>query len=578
MNEHGSKTLQISTREKLERFNTLRGKRVQPGEFWDLVVLTAVDEDQREAYELQISEKLKRRHIPHGIPYHVFSDPPGPKIGNGGATLYSLQKLEDIYGKALGEYRVLLIHAGGYSQRLPSASALGKVFTAMPLGDPLYQMLEVKLAVFVDIPRHMKPGVLVTSADCIELYSVSEKGIVFDRSGFTALAHPSHISIGTTHGVFVMDQREQSGKADLEYRTSLRFLHKPSIRQMYDSGAVCKTSDTSVSLLRDEEFVYTDSTYYVDYQTAIYLLALFRELGPLDCEIDAYGDFLQALGPQATVAYTSNTANVTKHEGSLVKIRQKIFHHLRGTPLSVVALNHSKFYHIGTSTEYLFYLTEDPCLRAELGLYPALGCNQNFSSKVSCELVSEVKDGCSLTPGSVVEYCRLEAGVQVGGRTILSGCWVGTGLKVPDGVFMHSLCVNRNGQTGFVTVAFGIEDDLKKSIGAPANMEGLNLYGISLVECLAKWGLSSEDLRFSGDTSNCSLWNACLFPVCSDMRSSFWLTLEMVQALQQEGSTILRPASTKRMSLQEGLQCKNLDEMIKYRRRLMEDADFKTLS
>lgn len=57
------------------------GKQVEPGEFWDLVVLTAVDDNQREAYELQISEKLERKEIPLGIPYHVFSDPPGAKIG-----------------------------------------------------------------------------------------------------------------------------------------------------------------------------------------------------------------------------------------------------------------------------------------------------------------------------------------------------------------------------------------------------------------------------------------------------------------------------------------------------------------
>ena len=30
--------------------------------------------------------------------YHVFQDPPGPKIGNGGATLVALEELEKIYG------------------------------------------------------------------------------------------------------------------------------------------------------------------------------------------------------------------------------------------------------------------------------------------------------------------------------------------------------------------------------------------------------------------------------------------------------------------------------------------------
>lgn len=116
-------------------------------------------------------------------------------------------------------FQITLIFLGGFSQRLPNASALGKIFTPIPLGDPLYQMLELKLAVFVDFPKHMKPGVLVTSADCIELYSIAEdENIRFDRSGFTALAHPSPISIGTTH------QQEKFGLADMEYRTCLHFL------------------------------------------------------------------------------------------------------------------------------------------------------------------------------------------------------------------------------------------------------------------------------------------------------------------------------------------------------------------
>ena len=49
--------------------------------FWDVVVLTTADEDQKEAYELQITEKLNRKELPLGIPYHVYSDPPGPKAG-----------------------------------------------------------------------------------------------------------------------------------------------------------------------------------------------------------------------------------------------------------------------------------------------------------------------------------------------------------------------------------------------------------------------------------------------------------------------------------------------------------------
>lgn len=56
-------------------------REVLPGEFWDVVVLTAVDADQREAYELQVRQKVDRKELPRGVHYKVFSDPPGYKIG-----------------------------------------------------------------------------------------------------------------------------------------------------------------------------------------------------------------------------------------------------------------------------------------------------------------------------------------------------------------------------------------------------------------------------------------------------------------------------------------------------------------
>lgn len=454
---------------------------------------------------------------------------------------------------------------------MPSASALGKIFTAVPLGDPLYQMLELKLAMYVDFPTMMKPGVLVTCADDIELYSTAEdESVRFDKPGFTALAHPSPLSIGTTHGVFVLDSRENSPRSEMENASCLRFLHKPSVNKMRDSGAVCEQHNGCFSLL-DSEFVYTDSTYYVDFDTAKSLLNLLKELGTLDCEIDAYGDFLQALGPRATIDYTQNTANVATEESSLVAVRQKIFHLLKGTPLNVVLLNNSKFYHVGTTSEYLYHLTEDVLLRNELGLQSsAFSVHMGGSSEGSCVMYSVLEPGCSVGAGSVVEYSRLGAGASVGTGSIVSSCRVSAGLSVPDGVFMHSLCVNHNDQSGFVTVAFGIRDNVKLSVKAPAYMEELKLLGSGLAECLSRWRVKNEALRFSGDSSSCSLWNACLFPVCSDLQSSFSTSLEMVQAVLN-GSTFASPRDAKMMSMQESLLCKNLEEMLKFRKGLYDD-------
>jgi len=70
-------------------------------QFWDVVVVTAVDEEQHSFYTHQLNEKRKQNQIPTNIRYHVISDPPGTKIGCGGSTMYVLEFLEDQYDNEL---------------------------------------------------------------------------------------------------------------------------------------------------------------------------------------------------------------------------------------------------------------------------------------------------------------------------------------------------------------------------------------------------------------------------------------------------------------------------------------------
>ena len=108
-----------------------------------------------------------------------------------------------------------------------------------------------------------------------------------------------------------------------------KFLHKPSKDLMRSSGAVFQNNL--------EEYIYSDSSY----------------------EIDAYGDFLQALGPDASPEYCRNVKNVTIALPDLIKTREEIFEVLKDTPLNVLMLNKSKFYHIGTTQEYIEHFCND---------------------------------------------------------------------------------------------------------------------------------------------------------------------------------------------------------------------------
>ena len=49
--------------------------------FWDVIVLTTADHDQKSVFEEQVRQKLQRKELPLGIPIYVVADPPGPKLG-----------------------------------------------------------------------------------------------------------------------------------------------------------------------------------------------------------------------------------------------------------------------------------------------------------------------------------------------------------------------------------------------------------------------------------------------------------------------------------------------------------------
>ncbi|NXR24321.1 FPGT guanylyltransferase, partial [Cinclus mexicanus] len=498
-------------------------------------------------------------------------------LGNGGSTLHALRCLEEQYGDQWTSFTVLLIHSGGYSQRLPNASALGKVFTALPLGHPVYQMLELKLAMYIDFPRHMKPGVLVTCSDDIELYSAAvTEAITFDKPGFTALAHPSDVAVGTAHGVFVLDPSSFSGKGGLEYGSCYRFLHKPDVETMQQSGAVCVRGAhpqlSSPGSRGDSECVYTDSVFYMDHGTAGRLLRFYKQMGTLHCEVDAYGDFLQALGPGATPDYTKNTSNVSKEDAGLVAVRQQLYSLLQGTALNVIVLSNSQFYHIGTTQEYLFHFTAESKLRFELDLQPVAFSIFPDMAKSSDQLSiiqSILEPGCVVGPGSVIEYSRMGPGVSVGKGCIVSGSCINFSVDIPSDCFLSSVSVRITDQVKYVTMVFGVGDDLKKSVKLLSDIHSLQFYGASLPECLDLWSVEASDQLFSSEDTRLGLWTARIFPVCSTLSESVRMSLNMLNSVHHKSAFKL--SGFQLLSVEEMLIYKDVEDMLKFRKQIYDE-------
>lgn len=81
-------------------------------DFWDCVVISASDEKQRECFQQQLDEKLKKGDIPKTAQYLVVADCPGVALGSGGSTFHILKHLKGLFGENLFQKKIWISHAG----------------------------------------------------------------------------------------------------------------------------------------------------------------------------------------------------------------------------------------------------------------------------------------------------------------------------------------------------------------------------------------------------------------------------------------------------------------------------------
>ena len=111
----------------------------------------------------------------------------------------------------------------------------------------LYQMLDLKLAMYLPFLAIMEPGVFITASDDIEVFSMDTENMDTSLTAgetVTALAHPSSLFIGTTHGVYVMaPENKASVKTLQDVRPCLEVLQKPSVELMRERDAIIKSGE-----------------------------------------------------------------------------------------------------------------------------------------------------------------------------------------------------------------------------------------------------------------------------------------------------------------------------------------------
>ena len=103
-----------------------------PAPMWDYLVLTASNAAQARAYEMQLESRRQCGLLPQVREALVVPDLEDRRIGSGGSTLLCLARILARERRPLRDLRVLIVHAGGDSRRLPAYGPCGKIFVPLP--------------------------------------------------------------------------------------------------------------------------------------------------------------------------------------------------------------------------------------------------------------------------------------------------------------------------------------------------------------------------------------------------------------------------------------------------------------
>jgi hypothetical protein len=132
-------------------------------------VLTASSTRQADRYMDEIRRRQHQGKIPPAL-YLAVPDAGGRRIGSGGATLNALRELDNRLGLPWENARVLIIHSGGDSRRLPQYSLSGKLFGALPVTTvwgEVSTVFDEFLALSSSWAARLPAGLVVASGDVV---------------------------------------------------------------------------------------------------------------------------------------------------------------------------------------------------------------------------------------------------------------------------------------------------------------------------------------------------------------------------------------------------------------------------
>ena len=478
--------LQQSYRDCTKQYEEILHNQNLP--LWDYVVLTASNEAQAQAYRAQISYRLKHQMLPEKTHYAVLPDPDGKRVGSGGATLNVLRYIREhaagkqspaavphsaVQGDGAAESRqlasaqpgeaachafdgkrILVIHSGGDSKRVPQYSACGKLFSPVPRILPNGRrstLFDEFMIAMCGVSARMNAGMLVCSGDVLLLFNPLQ--IDFYGKGAAALSIKEPVEIGKNHGVYRRDREGNVGG----------FLHKKTVEQLHEMGAVDEHGHVDIDTGAVMMSVDLLNSLYSLIDTEEKFAACVNE----QARLSFYADFLYPLASDSTLEQYYQETPEGEFTPELRACREKIWAALHPYQMKLIRMSPAAFIHFGTTRELLHLMTEGMEQFTHLGWQARINTNSQEKSYGAGN--SYISLRADVGAGSYIEDSYLHHGTVVGERCVISGVTL-DGQSVPADTVLHGLKL-QDGR--FVVRMYGVCDNPKeaalfgKKIGEP---------------------------------------------------------------------------------------------------------------
>jgi len=482
---------------------------------WDILIVTASNEQQAQAYEAQLNLRRELGLLGDIREAIVVADPGSKRIGSGGSTLHCLmevlrRRLGDRlttseardWEQVLGELRVLIIHAGGDSRRLPAYGPCGKIFIPVPGENDsavCLSLFDRQLPTYLALPapEQGRGQVVIASGDVLLRFDPTR--VRFTREGITGLACYAQPEQASRHGVFCRGQ-------DDEVRL---YLQKPTIAEQTQMGAVDAYGQSCLDI----------GVMHFDAATAVRLLQLFgarpdtsgrliltgkRGQAVMERGLDFYREICCAMGRQASAEHHARSARESGSKWTPAMLGE-LFKTLSAVPFNVQLLTHCDFLDFGTSRGILSSGTR--LLQEDRGVSQL----RNF-----LDINNEITPGGSVQ-GSAgwVEGCRIRAPLTLSGTNVVVGIDLDEPISLPTGACLDVIAGrNPAGRDVWFVRCYGVDDTFKESADA-----GAVFCDRRLLTWLADVGVGQEEV-WDGVIApkDRTIWNAKLFPAVPEHR------------------------------------------------------------